>query len=123
MTIAVAYFVSIVGGWLATAVLLYVIRRTTGLRREFSTWMDFWLGGIERAIATTLVIGAPTLLPAFVGGWVAAKFAAHWQRASDDDVFQRSLVFLLGNAISFAVGIGVGLYFNPASLSLWQRVP
>ena len=118
----IAYLVSTLGGYVITATVLYVISCTIGTKRKFSKWLDFWLGTTERAVATTLVIWAPSLIAGFVGGWVTLKFAANWQRQPDDDARQRGLLFLIGNVISFSVAVGAGIFVHPESLSTWSNL-
>jgi hypothetical protein len=72
--------------------------------------LDFWLGATERIVVTTLVIWAPTYVAAFIGGWVASKFAANWYRRDNTDANRKgTLIALIGNVASFAIAIGAGL--------------
>jgi len=114
---AVAYLLSLGGGWVIAGAGVYYMRRLIDQRRDFLRWTDVFVGCTERAIATTLVILAPPLLPGFIGGWVALKFAANWQRKVGDDVGPPSLIALVGSAISFAAAIAAGL-LSPCSQRL-----
>lgn len=116
-SVLAAYFVSIFGGWLVAGACVYGMRQSIQSPREFFRWLDLWVGGTERAVATTFAIWAPHLLPAFAGGWIALKLALNWQRRSDPDVYRISLVALVGSVISFAIAIGVALVVHPASLA------
>jgi hypothetical protein len=100
-------------------------------RPKFRDWMAFWrdfwmlliFGSTERAVALTLVLMAPAYLPAFIGGWVLLKFALGWQRERNDEqdrqVATQSFVALIGNVISFAIPIAVGLALYPEALNAW----
>lgn len=128
MAYLISLAVSVFGGWLALAVTLWIIRRSMGIKDcPMFRWLDFWLGATERSIATCLVIWAPGALAGFIGGWVALKFAANWQRRAVDErgtgpskVGQASQIAIIGSALSFAIAIGCGLMASPASLSQWQ---
>ena len=118
--LVLAYAVSFFGGWLVAGTVVYFLRRGTDDPRPFVRPIDLWIGGLERAIATTLVIWAPPMLPAFIGGWMALKFAADWQRRPDDLKAARgSLIFLIGSTLSFAVAIGAGLIVSRAAVDIW----
>ena len=128
MRYVAAYLGVCVAGWLAVAVCLYVMRWLV-LKKEnrprFSDWPAF-LGGIERVVALTLVLWAPPYLPSFIGGWVLLKFAIGWQReeyGGEDkrDVEKGRFLALIGNVLSFAIAIGVGLLLNPAALEIWAK--
>jgi hypothetical protein len=87
---------------------------------SFAEWLDLLVGATERFVALTLVICAPPYLPAFIGGWVALKFALGWQREARGDEVQRgSLLAMIGNVLSFAIAVGVGLALNPKALEVW----
>ena len=80
----------------------------------------FFIGATERAVALTLVLWAPAYLPAFIGGWVVLKFALGWQRVTEDrQVTTQSHLALIGNVISFAIPIAVGLALYPEALNAW----
>ena len=112
------YTLSVAGGWLIAGTGVYWMRRSIKHRREFFRWVDIWVGGAERAVATTLVIFAPAQLPVFVGAWVALKFAANWKRRTRvEGVEQISLIALVGSVISFAVAIWAGLIVIPGAFS------
>jgi hypothetical protein len=115
------YLVSVFGGWLVVGGVMYLVRRQIGYPRPFYKPLDLWLGGVERAIATTLTIFAPNLLAAFVGGWVVLKMATNWQRSSEPNASQLGLAALIGSAFSFSVAIAVGLALYPASLAVIAR--
>lgn len=140
------YAVSIVGGWLIVSMILWVMSRSAGLPRPFSEWIDFWLGGTERAVATTLVIVAPKYLSSFIGAWVALKLAANWNRQpikknekdsekeqgqnaharrvdkhDPENFARRALLALIGSVLSFSIAIGCGLLIFPDALIVWQQ--
>jgi hypothetical protein len=124
MTAAVIYvlIVDTVIAYGITGAVLWVIRRTvfgreSGRLLSFK-WMDFWLGSTERLTTTALVIWSPKNLPAFIGAWVALKFASNWKRQnlSDPRVFNSSLIFLIGSVISIDAAIVVGLRINHSAL-------
>jgi hypothetical protein len=91
--------------------------------------LDLWVGGTERAVATTLVFYGPKYLAAFIGGWVLLKFALGWQRQGTgrsrlpEEVVSRSFLSLGGNAISFAIAVVVGVLLHPQSLDAWSEAP
>ena len=74
-TYIIAYFLSIVGGHVALVQIMKTIRRTSG-QPDKSKALDFWLGGTERAVATTMVIIAPAYLGGFIIAWVGATLDA-----------------------------------------------
>jgi hypothetical protein len=120
-----AYLGVCVAGWLAVAVCLYVMRWLV-LQKEnrpaFSDWPAFLGGAVERAVALTLVLLAPPYLPPFIGGWILLKFAIGWQREKhDDEVAKGSFLALIGNVLSFAIAIGVGVFLNPTALETWVK--
>jgi hypothetical protein len=79
------------------------------------------LGATERAVALTLVLLAPPYLASFIGGWVLLKFAIGWQREKhSDEVARGSFVALIGNVLSFAIAIAIGVYLNPDALKFFQ---
>ena len=74
LNIPLAYFVSVFVGYVAVGGFLWLARRTTGLPRKGTfTWDQFWIGGTERFIATTLVIVAPRYVGAFAVAWLGLK--------------------------------------------------
>ena len=111
-----AYSVSIFGGWLVAGAFVYVMRLTIDHPRQFFRWIDLWVGGAERAVATTLVILAPHLLPPFVGGWVTLKLAVNWQRQKSNGAEQIALVAMVGSVISFTVAVVAALIAKPTAL-------
>lgn len=116
-----AYFLACVVGWLAVACALYVMRWLVLKERRppFIEWSAFLGGATERAVALTLVLTAPPYLPAFIGGWVLLKFAIGWQRSTSDEVAEQSFLALIGNVISFAIAIAIGVLLNPKALEVW----
>jgi hypothetical protein len=69
-----------------------------------------------------LVLWAPPYLPPFIDGWVLLKFAIGWQRQKyGDEVATGSFLALIGNVLSFAIAIGVGVVLNPAALDIWVK--
>jgi fructose-specific phosphotransferase system IIC component len=120
--VVIAYVVSIVVGHLLAHFWVVTLQARIAPNKKAEkrvALLDWSLGGLERAIATTLVIWTPSLVPAFIGGWVALKFAGNWQRyqGGDDkekwDLAYKSMAFLVGNAASFIVAIGAGMIANP----------
>jgi len=95
------------------------IGHNQGFSHWLFRWINLWVGGTERAIATTLVIWAPDILAGFVGGWVLLKVAANWQRRSGAEYGQRHLLALVGSAVSFAVAIAAGFLQRTSSLAAW----
>lgn len=117
-----SYFLSVGGGWLIAGLVLFLMAksfRPIDTDRNPFRLRALWVGGVERAIATTLVIWAPPMLPAYIGGWTLLKYAAHWQRGTDAAAVRGSLMFLVGNAVSFAAAIGAGLVINPGAVEVW----
>jgi hypothetical protein len=87
-------------------------------------WGTLFLGSTERLAAIALVVWAPSYLPSFIGGWVALKVALGWKASisSKDptmEVQQGGMLALIGNVLSFAVAITVGLVLNPEALKVW----
>ena len=115
----VLYTVSVVGGYYAVKLLLFVIRKTTRQDQKAHPF-DFWLGGTERAVVTTLVILAPSYVAAFIGAWIALKIAANWQRRTNTDATRKGTqTALIGNVLSFAIAIGCGVLANRDALRIW----
>jgi hypothetical protein len=112
------YYLSIFAGWAIAELCVNFMRKTVHEPRKSGKLIDFYVGGSERFVATTLVLFAASYLPAFIGGWVALKFAAHWQRAGGSHV--PGLVALVGSIISFSVAIGAGLIFDRSALAVWK---
>lgn len=122
-----AYLVSILGGFIITGPLVYIMRKTSGIDSgkegnlyQFSNiygWSIFWLGATERGIATTLFIFAPPQLPLFIAGWSAAKIAAGWGRHSDIKYAAGHMSALIGTAWSFCIAIGAGYWVYPGALA------
>jgi hypothetical protein len=80
------YAASVIGGFLVVGACLWVVWQAVGewnaLRGKYEPFapLDFFVGGTERCVATTLVLLAPNYLAPFIGGWIALKFAANWKR-------------------------------------------
>lgn len=121
--IVLAYLCTTLGGWLVVGIIVFLMRRTTGKSKDvkFLEWGPFWIGCAERAIATTLVIGTPKFVPAFIGGWFALKMVAGWSRHKEAEHTTGHLFALVGTALSFAVAIGVGLGINPGAVDIWNE--
>jgi uncharacterized membrane protein len=118
--VVLAYLVSVFGGYVVVLIAMYLIRKTTG-QKQSAKWIDFWLGGTERAVVTTLVIVAPPYVAAFIGAWMALKVAANWQRRENtDEVRTATLIALIGSVFSFAIAIGCGVWANPEALRIWS---
>jgi hypothetical protein len=82
----------------------------------------FLIGATERYVALTLVLLAPLYLPAFIGGWVLLKFALGWQRVKENgEAMTDSMLAIIGNVLSFAIAIGVGVYLNPDAIDVWAK--
>jgi len=53
---------------------------------------------------------------------VLLKFAIGWQRQKyGDEAARESFLALIGNVLSFAIAIGVGVALNPAALDIWAK--
>ncbi len=128
MTILIAYLLSVIGGFFFVGCCMTIIRKTVfGAVWELSFKpLDFYVGGIERAAATSLIIFVPTYLPAFIGTWVTLKFATHWKRIppnDDGNVTQSSLIALIGSVLSFGFAIFVTvLVARPDAVEIWNGV-
>jgi hypothetical protein len=124
----IATFISVSIGHLILNPTMRWMERWCGLRQRgrFEP-LDLWVGGLERAVATTLVFYAPKYLAAFIGGWIVLKFALGWQRDTGarvpEETVTRSFLALGGNVISFAIAVVVGVLFHPASLDAWSEAP
>ena len=64
-----------------------------------------------------LTVWLPASLPLFIGGWVAAKLAAGWQKYKGEQYAIPSLIGLLGNAWSLGLGIAIGIAANPSAIA------
>jgi hypothetical protein len=121
MKVVGAYLLACVGGWFVDAVCLYFIRWLVLKRGPFIDGSVIIVGVTERAVALTLVLFAPPYLASFIGGWVLLKFAIGWQREKhSDEVAKGSFVALIGNVISFAIAIAIGVVLNPDALKFFQ---
>lgn len=120
MRLLLVYGLSVAGGWLITGLAMHVMYSTIGHRQGtrywLFKWMHLWIGGTERAVATTLLIWAPKLLAGFVAGWVVLKVAANWQRQPGAEFGERHLLALVGSVVSFTVAIVAGLIYRPQAL-------
>jgi hypothetical protein len=127
MRYVAAYLGVCIGGWLVVAVLLYLMRLSVLKKKpDFFDLPAFYGGAVERLVALTLVLWAPPYLPSFIGGWVLLKFAIGWQREGyggkgEDEVAKGRFLALIGNVLSFAIAIGVGVFLNPAALEIWAK--
>lgn len=134
-TETIAMFVSAVVGHFIVVLDLWLLELKYGPsphRSSFVDPLDTYSGCLERAIATTLIFYAPNYLAAFVGGWIALKFALTWQRRKggegegkekEDQIIRRSFIALTGNVVSFAFAILVGVIFHPQALVVWSSSP
>jgi hypothetical protein len=126
LNIPIAYFVSVVGGYVVVGAFLWLSRRTIGLPRKGTFTCDqLWIGGTERFIATTLVIVAPRYVGAFAVVWVGLKLASNWQRQKGDSpaVRKGTLLALAGNAWSLFIAIAAGWYVKGnAAIEAWNTV-
>src|SRR3990167_1087530 len=118
MTYVLAYVLSVAGGWLIAGVAIHIMRKSICVPRgRFFKWIDVWVGGSERAVATTLLLFAPAQLAVFIGGWMALKLAANWQRSTDPDAPQTTFVAMVGSVVSFSVAIAAPLLLLPDALA------
>ena len=115
------YIVAIVAlsiplGFAFVGCCMRLMRWTIGSGRSAFKWLDFWLGTTERLVAMALFAWKPDQLPWFIGAWVGLKFAANWKRQTSDprrrrskdepdEVFQGSLLSLIGNVLSFSFAL------------------
>lgn len=114
-----ACLLSWVGGHYLAKWSVLLLRNKVGIHRDQSP-IVLWLGGTERIVTTTLVIFAPSYVPAFIGGWIALKFALGWKRYAGPDAKPSGIIAMIGNVISFAVAIAAGLLVQQA-LHIWAR--
>jgi hypothetical protein len=126
----IATLISVFVGHLIVSPVMRCMERLLRLRPHgLFEPLDLWVGGTERAVATTLIFYAPKYLAAFIGGWVVLKFALGWQRERTgrmhvpEVVVTHSFLALGGNVISFAIAVVVGVLFHPASLDAWSEAP
>jgi len=96
-------------GFFVVGLCMAFMRRTSGLKRVSLKWIDFWLGTSERYVAMLLFAYRADQLPWFIGAWVSLKFAANWKRHRDPDAQRASLLFLVGNVLSFGFAIALAL--------------
>jgi hypothetical protein len=103
---AAVYVAAIPLGFVFVAGCLALIRWTIGIKSPWFKWLDFWLGTTERAVVWALYAWwEPDRLSWFIGAWVGLKFAANWKRQTGRDAKQGSLVFLIGNVLSFSFAL------------------
>jgi hypothetical protein len=124
-SLLIAFLGLTVGGWGLVGCLMWVVRwHVFGRPREgCSGRLEFWLGSVERLVATTMFVWSVSYLPAFIGAWVALKLAANWQRiiSASDEVRKGTLMALIGNVFSFAIAIGVGACLNPTAITHFTK--
>jgi hypothetical protein len=95
-------------GFFVVGILMMFIRWTADTQKRQSLRpIDFWLGTAERYV--TMALFATDHLPAFIGAWVALKFAANWRRRTGEPASEGSMIFLIGNVLSFGFAIGLAL--------------
>ena len=107
--VAILYALGPPLGFFVVGGILTFIRRTIRSDRSAFKPVDFWLGTVERYVALALFVWQPASLPWFIGAWVGLKFAANWKRETRADAAQGSLIFLVGNVLSFSFAIGVAM--------------
>lgn len=122
-------FVTIIGHF-TTAIFLKSIARIVKGNEEGEKYewhflakddrLNFFIGATERAIALTIILAAPKQLFIFIGGWIALKMAAYWQRFVGNTHAVDNQIAILGNAISFSFAIGVGVLLNPHAVEIWN---
>lgn len=126
-SLLLAYAVSVIGGAVATYVVVEGLYCWLRQRRIVSKTdperlppLLALLGMLERAVITTFVIYTPTIVPTFIGGWVLLKFAGGWGRFKGESLKNRVVftVFLVGNIISIAFAVGAGLWHSPGALDV-----
>ena len=100
-------------GFFVVGAAMWFMRWTAGVKRPSFKWIDFWLGTTERVVAMSLFALNTDKLPWFIGAWVGLKFAANWKRQTGPDAAAGSMLFLIGNVLSFGYAIG------SAALALW----
>jgi hypothetical protein len=107
-------------GWGLVGALMRVMRWHVGVSTKES-WgaMDLWLGSAERLVAATLFALCVPALPAFIGGWIALKFAANWNRIKSEQnaVRKGALMAMIGSVASFTLAIVGGYLINPQAIS------
>jgi hypothetical protein len=123
------YAISLGGGGLLARYWVVFLKKRIDPQYDSTTRLgvlDWSLGILERAITTTLIIWAPTLAAPFIGGWVALKFAANWEKRDVDGDFhaqqqiaRHRLTGIVGSTISIVVAVAVGLALNPHAIQAW----
>jgi hypothetical protein len=111
---------STLGGQLIVAPLMELARLKLEKPVARTWWVSFSVAIVERATITILFIEVPKLVPAFIGGWTVAKFAAGWGRivTSDDNIRRLHMIALVGSVLSYAIAIGAGIWARPESLAI-----
>jgi hypothetical protein len=114
-----------VGGWGFVGILMWLMRWHVFRRPQKECWgrLDFWLGSVERLVATAMFVWHVSYLGAFIGAWVALKLAANWQRlkSTSDEVRKGTLMALIGNIFSFGFAIAVGYWLNPTAIAFFTK--
>jgi hypothetical protein len=73
----VIYILVMFGGHFLVRIFLTAVRIHTSQDDPHKP-LDVWIGCIERFVALTIVIVAPSATGPFVLAWVTAKIAANW---------------------------------------------
>jgi hypothetical protein len=103
-------------------VFLRWLRWQTSQDQDRESIMSMFTGFFERAVATTLVVIAPSAVGPFIVAWVAAKIAANWQRLGKSVAARKGTqTALLANVVSFSIAISAGVYINPNALTIWAK--
>jgi hypothetical protein len=105
--------VAVVGGYIVTEISLWLIRLRIGRKPKRGKRVWPWLTGcIERlAFATFIGLGISGIAPGMMG-WLALKFATHWNRnakPSDNDTNQAFAALLAGLISMLFAAIGGGI--------------
>jgi hypothetical protein len=86
-------------------------------RDVFCSCLSLTVGATERAIAMALFIWAPSTLLAFIGGWMALKYAAGWHQIYGNRGREETLIALIGSAWSLSIAVGAAYLIHPQSLA------
>jgi hypothetical protein len=95
------------GGFFVVGAAMKFMRWHAGLKRPSFKPIDFWLGSIERLVTMLIFAFKPDQLPWFIGAWVGLKFAANWKRQTGPETSEFSMLFLIGNVLSFGFALGL----------------
>jgi hypothetical protein len=118
----VAYIVSVFVGHFVVWGFLRFLRWHTLQDQDREGAMAMYTGFFERAVATTLVVIAPSSVGPFILAWVAAKIAANWQRLGKSVAARKGTqTALIANVISFSIAIVAGVCINPGALTVWAK--